>query len=66
MAKNSLQKKGQPFLMTKEEFARKAGVAQSAVDRMEKGKTYVLDTKGKMIMALGYDLSTKDMIFYVE
>jgi DNA-binding XRE family transcriptional regulator len=49
--------------MSKAELARKAGVSPLTVDRIEKGNTCRMETKRKIILALGYDLSDKDKIF---
>ena len=50
-------------LMSKAELARKAGVSPLTIDRIEKGKNCRVETKRKIILALGYDLSDKDKIF---
>ena len=51
------------LLMSKAELARKAGVSPLTVDRIEKGKSCRMETKRKIILALGYNLSDKDKIF---
>ncbi|MFO7784819.1 MAG: helix-turn-helix domain-containing protein [Desulfatiglandales bacterium] len=51
------------LLMSKAELARKAGVSPLTVDRVEKGKSCRMETKRKIILALGYDLSEKKQIF---
>jgi len=51
------------LLMSKAELARKAGVSPLTIDRIEKGYSCRLDTKRRIILALGYDLSDKDKIF---
>jgi len=51
------------LLMSKAELARKAGVSPLTIDRVEKGKTCRMETKRKIILALGYKLSDKDKIF---
>ena len=51
------------LLMSKAELARKAGVSPLTIDRIEKGKTCRMETKRKIILALGYKLSNKDKIF---
>jgi DNA-binding XRE family transcriptional regulator len=50
-------------LMSKAELARKAGVSPLTVDRIEKGMSCRMETKRKIILALGYKLSDKDEIF---
>jgi DNA-binding XRE family transcriptional regulator len=51
------------LLMSKAELARKAGVSPLTIDRIEKGKNCRMETKRKIILALGYKLSDKDKIF---
>ncbi len=50
-------------LMSKAELARKAGVSPLTIDRVEKGMSCRMETKRKIILALGYKLSDKDKIF---
>jgi len=52
--------------MSKTELARKAGVSALTISRIEKGMTCRLETKRKIIEALGRDLSEKDNIFPEE
>ena len=49
--------------MSKAELARKAGVSPLTIDRIEKGKNCRMETRRKIILALGYDLSDKGKIF---
>ena len=51
------------LLMSKSELARKAGVSVLTIDRAEKGMSCRMETKRKIILALGYKLSDKDRIF---
>ena len=51
------------LLMSKAELARKAGVSPLTIDRIEKGKSCRMETRRKIILALGYHLSDKDKIF---
>jgi len=51
------------LLMSKSELARKAGVSVLTIDRVEKGMSCRMETKRKIILALGYNLSDKDRIF---
>lgn len=50
-------------LISKAELARKAGVSPLTIDRIEKGENCRMETKRKIILALGYKLSDKDKIF---
>ena len=49
--------------MSKAELARKAGISPLTIDKIEKGCNCRIETKRKIILALGYDLSEKDKIF---
>jgi DNA-binding XRE family transcriptional regulator len=50
-------------LLSKAELARKAGVSPLTIDRIERGKDCRMETKRKIILALGYNLSEKGRIF---
>ena len=52
--------------MSKAELARKAGVSALTISRIEKGLSCRLETKRKIIVTLGRDLSEKDNIFPEE
>ena len=60
---NAVKTIREELLMSKAELARKAGVSPLTVDRIEKGQNCRPDTKRKIIMALGYDLSDKNKVF---
>ena len=60
---DSLKRYREKILMSKAELARKAGLSVGTIDRIEKGKGCGLDTKRKIILALGLDLSRKHKIF---
>jgi len=63
MGKNALKEIRESFLMSKAELSRKAGVSPITLDRIEKGKNCRLETKRKILLALGYKLSDKGKIF---
>ena len=63
MGQNIIKSIREGFLMSKAELARKAGISPLTVDRIEKGRSCRMETKRKIILALGYDLSEKDKIF---
>ena len=50
-------------MMSKAELARKANVTVQTIDRIEKGNDCRLDTKRKIILALGYKLGDRSKIF---
>ena len=66
MGHNLVKKIREERLMSKAELARKAGVSPLTMDRVEKGKRCRMETKRKIILALGYHLSDKDKIFPQE
>lgn len=49
--------------MSKAELARKAGVSSLTIDRIEKGKSCRMETKRKIILALGFNLADKGKVF---
>ena len=53
-------------MMSKAELARKASVTVQTIDRIEKGNDCRLDTKRKIILALGYKLGDRSKIFLDE
>ncbi len=63
MGQNIVKDIRENLLMSKAELARKAGVSPLTIDRIEKGKNCRMETKRKIILALGYDLSDKNKIF---
>ena len=50
-------------MISKAELARKASVTVQTIDRIEKGNDCRLDTKRKIILALGYKLGDRSRIF---
>jgi DNA-binding XRE family transcriptional regulator len=63
---NAVKKIREEQLLSKAELARKAGVSPLTIDRIEKGKDCRMETKRKIILALGYKLTEKDKIFANE
>lgn len=63
MSKNNVRKLREELLMSKAELARKAGVSALTIDRIEGGKSCRMDTKRKIILALGFKLADKDKVF---
>jgi DNA-binding XRE family transcriptional regulator len=50
-------------LLSKAELARKAGLSVLTVDRIEKGKPCRMDTKRKIILALGMTIEDRHEVF---
>ncbi|MFC1886632.1 helix-turn-helix transcriptional regulator [Thermodesulfobacteriota bacterium] len=63
MPQNSLKRIREQLLMSKTELARKANVSPLTIGRIEKGMSCRLETKRKIIKALGMNLSEKNRIF---
>ncbi len=63
MPQNTVREIREELLLSKAELARKASVSPLTIDRIEKGKDCRMETKRKIILALGYKLSDKEKIF---
>lgn len=63
MAKNSLKKIRESLMMSKAELARKANVSSITISRIEEGMPCRMETKRKIILAMGFSLSDKNKIF---
>ncbi|HJP18221.1 MAG TPA: helix-turn-helix transcriptional regulator [Nitrospinota bacterium] len=63
MLDNHVKKIRELRMMSKAELARQANVSVQTIDRIEKGHECRLDTRRKIIIALGYKLDQKDKIF---
>ncbi len=63
VASNELKKIRENLLISKAELARKAKVSPVTIDRIEKGMSCRMETKRKIIFALGYNLSDKEKVF---
>jgi DNA-binding XRE family transcriptional regulator len=50
-------------MMSKAELARKTGLSVQTIDRVEKGYYCRLDTKRKILIALGLDLDDRNGVF---
>ena len=63
MQKNNVRQFREELLISKAELARKAGLSALTIDRIEKGMSCRMDTKRKILLALGFKLSDRDRIF---
>jgi DNA-binding XRE family transcriptional regulator len=61
--KNNVRKIREQQLMSKAELARKAGLSALTIDRVEGGMNCRMDTKRKIILALGFKLTEKEKVF---
>ena len=63
MPNNNVQRFRESLMMSKAELARKAGLSTLTIDRVEAGRPCRLDTKRKILLALGLRVSDKDRVF---
>jgi DNA-binding XRE family transcriptional regulator len=63
LAKNQVRKLREERLMSKAELARTAGISPLTLNRIERGNGCRMDTKRKIILALGLMLSEKNNVF---
>ena len=63
MPSNNVQRFREALMMSKAELARKAGVSTLTIDRVEAGRPCRLDTKRKVLLALGLGVGDQDRVF---
>ena len=63
MIMNTVKKLREERLMSKAELARLAGVSPITIDRIERGEDCRMETKRKILLALGFSLSEKKKVF---
>jgi DNA-binding XRE family transcriptional regulator len=66
VGRNTIKEIREELLLSTAELARKAGVSPLTIDRIERGKDCRMETKRKIILALGYKLSEKDKLFFSD
>lgn len=66
LKKNNVRKIRDSKMMSKAELARKTGLSVQTIDRVEKGHYCRLDTKRKILMALGLNLNDRNGVFFEE
>jgi DNA-binding XRE family transcriptional regulator len=60
---NKLRAVREDLMISKAELARRAGVSALTIVRIESGEDCRVDTKRKIILALGLKLNEKDKVF---
>lgn len=63
---NQVRKIRESKMMSKAELARKTGLSVQTIDRIEKGHICRLDTKRKILLALGLSLEARKEVFNDE
>ncbi|MBW1867481.1 MAG: helix-turn-helix transcriptional regulator [Deltaproteobacteria bacterium] len=63
MGTNSVTRIRESLLMSKAELARKANVSPITITRIEKGMPCRMETRRKIILALGYNIADNKKVF---
>jgi DNA-binding XRE family transcriptional regulator len=63
VVQNNLKKIREKQLFSRAELARRAGISHVTIDRIEKGNHCRLETKRRIILALGYKPSEATKVF---
>ncbi len=61
--KNNIRKIREERLISKAELAQLAGLTPVTIDRIERGEDCRIDTKRKILLALGFSLEERDKVF---
>jgi DNA-binding XRE family transcriptional regulator len=64
MSQNRLKKIRESLMMSKAELSRKAGISPITITRIENGMPCRMETKRKILLALGYKISDKSKVFF--
>ena len=65
MHANNVRKYRETLMMSKTELARKAGLSTLTIDRVESGRPCRLETKRRLLIALGLPVSDRRELFDV-
>lgn len=63
LGRNHVKQIRESKMMSKAELARKTGLSVQTIDRIEKGHVCRLDTKRKILIALGLKLEDRQKVF---
>lgn len=63
MSQNALKKIRESLMISRAELARKANISPFTIARVENGKPCRLETKRKIILALGFKIADKYKVF---
>jgi transcriptional regulator with XRE-family HTH domain len=63
-SKNDVRRLREERLLSKAELARRAGVSVLTIDRVERGAECRVDTKRKIILALGLKVTERNRVFF--
>ena len=63
MGKNNLKEIRESLMISKAELSRNANISPLTITRIERGKPCRMETKRKIVLALGLKISDRDKIF---
>ena len=63
MSKNNLKEVRESLMISKAELSRNASISPLTITRIERGKPCRVETKRKIVLALGYTISDKNKVF---
>ena len=63
MPANNVQRFRESLMLSKAELARRAGLSTLTIDRIESGRPCRLDTKRRILTALGMRIADRDKVF---
>ncbi|MBW2603689.1 MAG: helix-turn-helix transcriptional regulator [Deltaproteobacteria bacterium] len=63
MSKNRLKKIRESLMISKAELSRNANISPLTITRIERGKPCRMETKRKIVLALGLEITDRDKVF---
>jgi len=64
MSENSLKEIRESLMISKAELSRNANISALTITRIERGKPCRTETKRKIVLALGLELSDRNKVFH--
>jgi len=64
MSTNSLKEIRESYMISKTELAKKSNISSLTLTRIEQGKACRVETKRKILLALGLKISDKTKVFH--
>jgi DNA-binding XRE family transcriptional regulator len=64
MNKNSLKEIRESLMISKAELSRNANISPLTITRIERGNSCRMETKRKIVLALGLELSDRNKVFH--
>ena len=64
MSENSLKEIRESLMISKSELSRNANISALTITRIERGKPCRTETKRKIVLALGLELSDRNKVFH--